>query len=194
MHTKECTVADCTRPVLAKGFCTMHYRRVRATGSTGLRKRPSMAERFWAKVEKTDTCWLWTAFKDHNGYGKFSDVNGQSQKYAHRVALTLSGVQIPPGHQVDHMCFVHACVNPDHLQVVTQQQNGENRRAATAASKTGVRGVHWVSNVRKYRAACRVQGVAYYGGLFLTVEEAEAAVIELRNSVMSNNLVDRRSA
>lgn len=57
----------------ARGLCSRHYQRLLATGSpTGTTR--TAADRFFAKVTECPTgCWLWTAAKDENGYGLFSD-------------------------------------------------------------------------------------------------------------------------
>jgi hypothetical protein len=78
--------------------------------------RPSVADRFWAKVRKTDTCWLWTASGDRNGYGLF--WNGDKLVYAHRYAYELLVGPIPAGLTIDHLCETPACVWPTHLEPV----------------------------------------------------------------------------
>lgn len=77
-------------------------------------------ELFWAKVQKTDTCWLWTA-RSCNGYGSFGI--GRVPRLAHRVAYTELVGPIPKGMTLDHLCRVRACVNPAHLEVVTAEEN-----------------------------------------------------------------------
>lgn len=77
-------------------------------------------KRFWAKVEKSQKCWLWVAAKS-SGYGTIG-YDG-SMLYAHRVSVVLSGRKIPKGLVVDHICRNPACVNPKHLRVVTQKEN-----------------------------------------------------------------------
>jgi hypothetical protein len=89
------------------------------------RARPA-DERFWPKVEKTGTCWLWGGARDRGGYGVF-----ENQK-AHRVSYVLSGGTIPEGLQLDHLCFVRHCVNPEHLEPVTAKENTRRARARTA--------------------------------------------------------------
>ncbi len=78
-------------------------------------------ERFWSKVSKTeDGCWSWTGSKT-SGYGDFYD--GVRKVSAHRYSYeTLSG-PIPEGLVLDHLCRNRACVNPEHLEPVTQQVN-----------------------------------------------------------------------
>jgi len=76
---------------------------------------------FWDKVDKTEVCWLWTACKDRDGYGIFY-YNGTNYR-AHRMAYELIVGPIPEGLTIDHLCRVRACVNPDHLEPVTQREN-----------------------------------------------------------------------
>lgn len=84
----------------------------------------SLAERFMAKVEKTDTCWLWTgAVAAATGYGRFYTAANPPVDSAHRVAHRLFIGPIAAGLDVDHLCSVRNCVNPDHLEAVTRLEN-----------------------------------------------------------------------
>jgi len=152
----------------------------------------TLEERFWAKVEKTDTCWNWTGSKV-KGYGNFG-VGQRKNAYSHRVSYELAYGPIPEGMNIDHQCHNKACVNPSHLNPVTIQQNSENRSGAQVNSRTGVRGVIWNKAARKYEASVVVHQKRHYVGLFESLAEAEAAVIAKRNSLHTNNLVDRRAA
>ncbi len=78
------------------------------------------ADRFWAKVQKTETCWLWTGAKSR-GYGYFNI--GDHQDLAHRVAYRWLVGPIAAGTEIDHLCRVKNCVRPDHLEAVTHKLN-----------------------------------------------------------------------
>lgn len=84
-------------------------------------KRQPVEPRFLAKVDKTETCWLWTGWVDRNGYGRFW-LDGRSPG-AHRVAYELYVGPIPAGLEIDHLCRVRNCVNPAHLEPVTTAEN-----------------------------------------------------------------------
>lgn len=77
--------------------------------------------RFWAKVEKTDGCWNWKASFAGKGYPLFYD--GTRLTYAHRFSYILHKGPIPEGKIIDHTCHNTTCVNPAHLEAVTQQTN-----------------------------------------------------------------------
>jgi len=81
------------------------------------------ATRFWSYVEFTDTCWLWLAGKDREGYGVWTSPNSKSNR-AHRWAWEwLHRRSIPDGLVIDHLCNNPSCVNPWHLKATTQREN-----------------------------------------------------------------------
>lgn len=92
-------------------------------------------DRFWSKVEKTETCWLWTGGTARNGYGSFWDGNRIGR--AHRYAYELLVGPIPEGLQLDHLCRVRLCVNPAHLEPVTQQENIRRAMVSRTHCKRG---------------------------------------------------------
>lgn len=77
--------------------------------------------RFLAKVRKTDGCWFWTGYVQSNGYPKFR-FGGRSS-YAHRFSYLMHCGTIPEGLQLDHLCRTPTCVNPAHLEAVTNREN-----------------------------------------------------------------------
>ena len=84
-------------------------------------------ERFWEKVQLEDQvfpengCMLWMASRTSNGYGQFWE-NGRQHK-VHRWVYERYRGPIPEGMELDHLCRVRHCVNPDHLEAVNHQIN-----------------------------------------------------------------------
>lgn len=78
--------------------------------------------RFVAKIAAdVSGCWIWTASRVPNGYGKFG-LDGRTRA-AHRLAYEYWIGQIPEGSELDHLCRTPACVNPTHLEPVSHQVN-----------------------------------------------------------------------
>lgn len=86
-------------------------------------RRPFI-DRYFDKVEFTDECWLWTAAKSGVGYGLIQEGRAdQKLLYAHRFIYEFCVAPIPDGLVIDHLCRVRHCVNPEHLEVVTLEEN-----------------------------------------------------------------------
>lgn len=88
-----------------------------------LPKSLTTEERFWANVDKTniDGCWLWLRSNNGKGYGQFV-IDGKKH-YAHRYAYELIKGVIPKGMTLDHLCRNPYCVNPAHLEPVSNRTN-----------------------------------------------------------------------
>ena len=83
-------------------------------------RRLPLPDRFWRHVHKTALCWEWTGAKT-KGYGVMG-VDRTTVR-AHRVSWQIHRGRIPAGLVMDHLCRNPSCVNPDHLEPVTQQEN-----------------------------------------------------------------------
>lgn len=92
------------------------------------RRRPAV-ERFAAKyVGLPSGCWEWCGFRNGKGYGIFHD--GERMVKAHRWSWEHANRRpIPDGLTIDHLCRNRSCVNPEHLEPVT---DAENRRRGVA--------------------------------------------------------------
>lgn len=93
----------------------------------------TLKQRFDAKWEADPEtgCWMWTASLKRTGYGQIR-VYGHYTR-AHRAAYELYVGPIPEGMHIDHLCRTKACVNPAHLEPVSQAEN--TRRGDTAIIK-----------------------------------------------------------
>src|ERR1035437_4260666 len=127
----------------------------------------NLESRLWAKVNKTETCWLWTGNLNGDGYGRLED--GGRRLMAHRVAYELLVGPIPKGMEIDHVrergCFNTNCVNPDHLEPVTHRENllrGRSFSAINAAKTHCLNGhefdeanTYWYEGLRGLCRQCR---------------------------------------
>jgi hypothetical protein len=131
---RVCKIDGCDKRVLARGWCRTHYTRWYERGTTelrglaGRRRRPvkPLEERFWAKVQRTDGCWIWQGGKSKLGYGSIWGGPGNPRHLmAHRVSWELVNGPIPDGLHIDHLCRNPSCVNPAHLEPVTRSVNAQ---------------------------------------------------------------------
>jgi hypothetical protein len=83
-----------------------------------------LRERFYAKVKKTESCWLWTGAMLKTGYGSIR-INKKAER-AHRVAYELEVGEIPAGMLLRHTCDTPRCVNPAHLIPGTKRDNSKD--------------------------------------------------------------------
>lgn len=153
--SRGCYVEGCGRKHFGKGMCKPHYRRFLKYGDPlGSAPPPVRVDpygRWLRRVRVTDDCWLWTGTLNNGGYGMFwfdgGTVTAHRWSYEHHKG--------PLGDKVvDHLCRVRHCVNPEHLEAVTQQENqmrGPTTKAAMNAAKTHCPKGHPYDEVNTYR-------------------------------------------
>ena len=87
-----------------------------------MRRRKPAEERFFAKVEQRGECWVWTGARQYSGYGRFLGDDHRVTG-AHQWSWRFFRGPVPAGLVLDHLCRNRSCVNPDHLEPVTQRIN-----------------------------------------------------------------------
>lgn len=128
-----CSVGECESPTLARGLCRRHYWRQHRHGDVshvGKSFRGTPEQRFWHYVSKEpDGHWIWqgpTLFKDpERAYGTLYMGPGSKPRsvLAHRFSYEMAKGSIPDGRELDHLCRIVRCVNPDHLEAVPHRTN-----------------------------------------------------------------------
>jgi len=125
---------------------------------------PVMSERLLLRITyRGPGCWIWSGQIDRQGYGRLGG------KMAHRLTYQEVVGQIPANHHLDHLCRNRDCVNPSHLEPVTNAENV--RRAAQARERCkrdhllSEHGVIWSDGARHCRACHRERRAARLGKL-----------------------------
>ena len=91
---------------------------------------PKWQKYFWSRVERASSneCWLWVGPKNRDGYscpylGRIGKTPHKT--FGHRAVWRMLRGEIPDRMTIDHLCLVKHCVNPDHMQIVTNESNVE---------------------------------------------------------------------
>lgn len=84
-------------------------------------------QRFWRKVQITDSCWLWTGYTAPDGYGRWKPNTDAKSQLVHRWAFEQFVGPIRE-ETLDHLCRVRNCVRPDHLDPVDRAENMKRSR------------------------------------------------------------------
>lgn len=133
----------------------------------------SLNERFWEKVKKTSTCWLWKASVNTQGYGQI--MIDKKPRGSHRVSWELAHGSIPNNLWVLHKCDNPPCVNPDHLYLGTAKDNADDMISRNRQN-----------NVRPKNPAI--------GSRHGRSKLIESEVIEIRNRYKTKNISQRKLA
>jgi hypothetical protein len=99
---------------------------------------PRLPDRIWAKIYVCPItgCWLSTYALGRDGYTQVRPPGGGLVRMTHTVVFEALVGPVPPGLQLDHLCRVRCCCNPDHLEPVTGRENllrGNTFQAANVA-------------------------------------------------------------
>lgn len=164
-----CSIVGCTSPAHSRGWCHTHYNRWHRWGdpNTVMVVLGDDRTRFWLNVSGTDPlgCWHWTGRLDEGGYGVFPRNTGSAR--AHRFAYEQMVAEIPVDpttgkslgldhtcHTDDeacpggHSCLHRRCVNPWHLEPVTQLVNFRRGRHYAGDLECN-RGHSWADHLRR---------------------------------------------
>ncbi|MFE7535252.1 HNH endonuclease signature motif containing protein [Streptomyces rhizosphaericola] len=119
----------------ALGYCNKHYIRFKRHGApTGGKPERYLEddERLWSQIKRGPGCWLWSG-ATLQGYGQLR-WRGASHR-AHRVVYELLIGAVPEGFELDHLCRVRNCCNPQHLEAVTRRTNNARGLSPTAHNR-----------------------------------------------------------
>lgn len=197
MMIGSCDVEGCKSPKERRGWCNRHYRKWQRYGApTAGRehtKYKTPEESFAARTTWDGECLVWTGrTKLEFGYGVIT-VGPYKAIPAHRWAWEKVHGSIPEGMVMDHMCWNPACVRVEHLRLVTQGQNTQNRQGANPNNRSsGIRGVTLCNRTGRWLATISMNNQTVNIGRYDTKEEAgEAArLARLRHYTHSDS--DRR--
>lgn len=185
-----CLFDGCDYPVRSKKLCSAHYTQ-HLRGKTLRPLRRIIADlngRIDARIVQSGDCWQWSGAHADTGYAQVR-FDGRLV-YVHRAMFERAKGPIAAGMVIDHVCHNRGCVNPDHLEAVTNKQNIENRAGAASHSFTGIRGVSFDPRRGKWYARVKDQGKAHWLGYFDSVEDADRAASKKRREVFTNSRND----
>jgi hypothetical protein len=169
--TRICIVDACDRDYYSRGYCNRHYLKLKRYGDATANPPSRVLEtateanaRFDASIQVADSgCWEWIRTRNREGYGHFA-YNYQTIR-AHRWSYERAYGPVPDGLVVGHKCDNKPCVNPDHLEAITVQQNTQDAHDRGLVVNQESRKTHCVNghllppadeNNRRVCMACRV--------------------------------------
>lgn len=122
----ECAIADCLKGGICRGYCPTHYNAINRYKYPRNNQMLTASEKLAAlMVLNVDGCIDWVGNVKHDGY---PNTNAYGKRwYAYRLLWTLERGPIPDGMTVDHLCFNQLCMNLDHMEIVSNDENNLRR-------------------------------------------------------------------
>lgn len=118
---RGCSVEGCARIERGhSGLCNLHRQRARKHGDPTHERWAPLMDRIRSRIDFSSGCWTWTGVLS-DGYGQV--WNEGRMVGVHRVVYEAAYGPIPDGLVIDHLCRNPSCVNPLHLEAVTQSEN-----------------------------------------------------------------------
>ena len=136
-----CSIEDCGKPHLSRGWCAKHYRRWKAHGDpNAITSTENGVPLRWLIEHLSyggDDCILWPFAKGPHGYGGVR-VDGVDRRVNRLVCEKVHGTAPSSKHQAAHSCGNRLCINPNHLRWATRSEN-ENDKLEHGTSNRGQR-------------------------------------------------------
>lgn len=185
VNEPTCSIEDCGRRAIGRGWCSKHWQRWRKHGDP-LAGGPSLystpEESFAARTRREGDCLVWTGSSAGGGYGCII-VNSRNM-LAHRYAWEREHGPIPEGMVIDHTCWNKRCVDIKHLRLATQDQNMFNLDGPHAGRRVALpRGVYRAR--KRFAAQVTHQGHTYCLGNYSAPQEASAAAEAKRRELFA---------
>lgn len=136
-----------------------------------MKVRRKEIEVFFSHVVSTDNCWLWGGYVQNAGYGSFNTF--KRPLLAHRFSYEYFIEKIKPKMTIDHLCKNKLCVNPNHLEEVTRQENIKRAGLLGFALKESLKthcpkGHSYVLHARRFANGNHKDGTVKYSKRCLT--------------------------